>query len=75
MHNIFRFILFYRVTHDPFCSINIKITTFDRYIVVKDVSVKERHFSDNLIFNLYVLRTLTSVSMIIRLILALKIMS
>ena len=30
MHNIFRFILFYRITYDPFCSIKIKITTFDR---------------------------------------------
>ena len=55
MHNIFRFILFYRVTYDPFCSIEIRITTFDRLgfmfvqrcIVVKDVYVKERHFSDN----------------------------
>ena len=43
-------------THfDSFCSIKIKITTFDRLgfvfvqrcVVVKDVSVKERHFSDN----------------------------
>ena len=30
MHNIFHFILFYRITYDPFCSIKIKITTFDR---------------------------------------------
>ena len=51
MYNIFRFILFYRITYDPFCSIKIKITTFDRLgfmflqrcVVVKDVSVKERH--------------------------------
>ena len=57
MHNIFRFILFYRIIYDPFYSIKIKITTFDRLdfmlvrrcIVVKNVSVKERHLSDNLI--------------------------
>ena len=57
MHKIFRFILFYRITYDPFCFIEIKITTFDklgfmfvyRCVVVKDVPVKERHFSDNLI--------------------------
>ena len=30
MHNIFRFILFYRIAYDPFCSIKIRITTFDR---------------------------------------------
>ena len=30
MHNIFRFILFYRITYDPFCSIKLKITTLDR---------------------------------------------
>ena len=56
MH-IFCFILFYRITYDPFCSIKIKITTFDRlgftfaqrYVVVKDVSVKGRHISANLI--------------------------
>ena len=30
MDNIFRFILSYRITYDPFCSIKIKITTFDR---------------------------------------------
>ena len=55
MHNIFCFILFYRISYDQFCSIKIKITTFDRLafmfvqrcIVVKDVSVKERHFPDN----------------------------
>ena len=29
MHKIFRFILFYRITYDPFCFIKIKIT-FDR---------------------------------------------
>ena len=56
MHNIFHFILFHRITYDPFCSIKIKITTLDRLgfmfvqkCIVKDVSVKERHFSDNLI--------------------------
>ena len=27
MRNIFRFILFCRIIHDPFCSIEIKITT------------------------------------------------
>ena len=43
--------------YDPFCSIKIKITMFDRLgfmfvqrcVVVKDASVKKRHFSDNLI--------------------------
>ena len=30
MHDIFLFILFYRITYDPFCSIKIRITTFDR---------------------------------------------
>ena len=30
MHDIFRFILFYRITYDSFSSIKIKITTFDR---------------------------------------------
>ena len=57
MHDIFPFILFYRITYDPFCSIKIKITTFDklgfvfvrRCVVVKDVSVKESYFSGNLI--------------------------
>ena len=57
MHNISRFILFYRITCDPFCSIKVKITTFDRLgfmfvlrcIVVKDGCVKERHFLDYLI--------------------------
>ena len=57
MHNIVRFILFCRITSDPFCSIKIKTTTSDklgfmfvqRCVVVKDVSVRERHFSDNLI--------------------------
>ena len=52
MHNIFHFILFYPITYDSFCSVKIKITTFDglgfmfvqRCIVVKDVSVKERQF-------------------------------
>ena len=29
MHNIFRFILFYRITYDPFRSIKIKIKTCD----------------------------------------------
>ena len=48
MHYIFRFILFYRITYDSFCPIKIKITTY-RCVVVKDVFVKERHFSDNLI--------------------------
>ena len=49
------YIILLRITYDPFCSIEIKITTFDglglafvyRCIVVKDVSVKEGHFSDN----------------------------
>ena len=27
MHEIFRFILFYRITYDPFSSIEIKMTT------------------------------------------------
>ena len=27
MHNIFRFILFYRITCYPFCSIKMKITS------------------------------------------------
>ena len=36
MHNIFRFILFYRIAYDPFCSIEKKITTFD------DVCTKTR---------------------------------
>ena len=50
MHNIFRSILFCRITYDPFCSIKIKITMFDRLgFIIKDVSVKEKHFSDNLI--------------------------
>ena len=57
MHDIFRFILFYRITYDPLSSIKIKITMFDRLgfmfvqrcIVAKDMSVKEKHFSDNLI--------------------------
>ena len=51
MHEILRFVLFYHITYDPFRSIKIKITTFDRlfFIVVKHVSVKERHFSDKLI--------------------------
>ena len=30
MHNIFPLIVFYRIMYDPFCSIKIKITTFDR---------------------------------------------
>ena len=30
MHDIFRFILFHRITYDLFCFIKIKITTFDR---------------------------------------------
>ena len=58
MHNILRFTLFSRITYDPFCSIKIKITTFDRlgfmfvqrYVVVKGVSAKEKHFPDNLIY-------------------------
>ena len=52
MHNIFRFILFYRITYDPFCSIKIKITTFDTlgFMLVKYGPVKERHFPDNLIY-------------------------
>ena len=62
MHNIFLFILFYRITYDPFCSIKLKNTTFDRLgfmfvyrcVVVKHVSVKERHFPDNLIDLYYV---------------------
>lgn len=49
MHNIY----------NPFCPIKIKNTTFDRSgfmfvqrcVAVKDASVKERHFPDNLIFN------------------------
>ena len=52
MYNIFRFILFYRITYDPFCSIEMKITTFDRLgfmFVQRCVVVKEKHFSDNLI--------------------------
>ena len=57
MHDIVRFILFHRTTYDPFSSIKIKSTTFDKLgftfvqscIVVKHVSVKERHFPDNLI--------------------------
>ena len=57
MRDISRFILFYRITYDPFCSIELKITTFDRlgfmfvqkYVVVKYVSGKERYFPDNLI--------------------------
>ena len=57
MHNIFRFILFYQIMYDLFCSIKIKITTFNRLgfmfvqrcVDIKDVYVKERHFSDNLI--------------------------
>ena len=54
---IFRFTLFCRITYDPFCSIKIKITTFDklgflfvqRRAIIKDMSVKERHLSDNII--------------------------
>ena len=61
MHNIFPFILSYRITYDPFGSIKIKITAFDRLgfmlvqrcVVAKDVSVKERHFLDNLIDRTY----------------------
>ena len=59
MRNIFRFILFCRITHDPFCSIEIKITTLRqirfhvcikmRRYIIKNVSVKERYFPDNLI--------------------------
>ena len=57
MYSIFRFVLFYRITCDSFCSIKLEITTFDRLdftfvqrcVVVKDVSVKERHSLDNLI--------------------------
>lgn len=30
MHHSFSFILFYRITYDPFCSIAIKTATFDR---------------------------------------------
>ena len=49
--------LFYRITYDPSCSIKIKITTFDRLgfvfvqrcVAVKDLSVKEKDFPDNLI--------------------------
>ena len=56
MRNISHFILFYRITSDPFCSIKLQITTFDRlgcifvqrFVVAKDVSGKERHFPDNL---------------------------
>ena len=54
------YIILSRITYDPFCSIKLKITTFDRLglmfvqrcVVVEDekcLSVKERHFSDNLI--------------------------
>ena len=31
---VFRFILFYRITYDPFCSIKMKITTFDRLVLM-----------------------------------------
>ena len=61
MHK-FRFTLFCRITCDPFCSIKMKITTFDRLgfmfvykqVVVKDVSVKERHFLHNIILEISV---------------------
>ena len=63
MHDIFYFILFYRITYDRFYSIKIKITAFDRLgfmfvrcifcIVVIDVSIKERHFADDLIHTYY----------------------
>ena len=59
IYNLLGFILFYRITYDSFCSIKIKITTFDwlgfmpvsRYVVVEHVSVKERHFPDKLILS------------------------
>ena len=48
------FILFYRITYDPFCSMKIKINVrqirfhdfVQRCIVVEDASVRERHFPD-----------------------------
>ena len=42
MRNIFRFILFYRITYDPFRSIKIKITTFDRLGFMFVVGVMHR---------------------------------
>ena len=44
MHNVFRFMLFCRITYDPFCSVAINIATFHRlgftfirrYTVVKN---------------------------------------
>ena len=50
MRNIFRFTLFYRTAYDPFCSIKLRITTFDSNLKMRccERSVGKRK---KLIFN------------------------
>ena len=55
MRNIFRFILFYRITYDPFCSIKIKITTFNelgfiKMHLYKDASLQKTGYKRKTLF-------------------------
>ena len=61
------FILFCRITYNPFCSVEVNTATFHRLgftfvrrcIVVKYTFAKERHFPDNLIISkLYIFKYL-----------------
>ena len=60
MHNVSCFILFCRITYDPFRSVEINTATLYklgftfvwRCTIVKNTFAKERCFSDNLIFRM-----------------------